>query len=295
MTDEPMPVPTPPAHSWTALTDAGRLVLDAVAADPDGTLLALDFDGTLSPIVEDPTASTMVEQSRAALARIDGQLAATAIVSGREVAAVRRMSEVDQRPGLEHLVILGQYGVERYDAASGALRDPEIDPAVRRAKGRLEELVARAGREEQAVQGSWVEDKGRAVAAHTRRAEDPARAFEVLAPRVHELAEELGLICEDGRNVIELKAVSTSKAEALTELIEEVEPRVVLMCGDDLGDLPAMRVVAEWIASGRPGARVVSASPEQPEVARHADVLCDQTVGVAAFLRDLANRVDATW
>ena len=97
MTDRPVPAD----KSWTALTDAGRGILDAVATAPATVVLALDFDGTLAPIVDDPAASTMAQESREAMSRMDGKLAAMAIVTGREVAAVRRMTAVDQQPGLE--------------------------------------------------------------------------------------------------------------------------------------------------------------------------------------------------
>lgn len=287
MTDRPVPAD----KSWTALTDAGRGILDAVATAPATVVLALDFDGTLAPIVDDPAASTMAQESREAMSRMDGKLAAMAIVTGREVAAVRRMTAVDQQPGLEHLVVLGQYGVERYDAASGVLRDPEVPEAVRLAKGRLEELAEELGREDPRDKGCWIEDKGRAAALHTRRASDPTHALATAVPRVREIATDLDLHCEDGRNIIEVKSAVTTKAQALRELIDEVEPQILIMCGDDLGDVPALEVVAEWINAGRPGARVVSFSGEQPLMADYADVICDQTEGISAFLRDLADRV----
>ncbi|MSS45684.1 trehalose-phosphatase [Cutibacterium sp. WCA-380-WT-3A] len=287
MTNRPVVADT----SWTAVTDAGRGILDAVAADPASVLLALDFDGTLAPIVDDPVASTMTQESRNAMSRLDGVLATVAIVTGREVAAVRRMTAVDEQPGLEHLVILGQYGVERYDAATGTLRDPEIPESVRTAKGRLDTLAQQLGREDPRDAGCWVEDKGRAVALHTRRAADPAHALATAVPRVRDIAADLELHCEDGRNIIELKAAVTTKAQAMRELIDEVKPQTVIMCGDDLGDVPALNVVAEWIDAGRPGARVISFSGEQPSMAEYADVVCDQTEGIAAFLGALADRV----
>lgn len=285
--------PTPPTHSWTALTEAGASVLSAVAADPSSVLLALDFDGTLAPIVDDPADSRMREDSRAAMARMDGRLAAMAVVTGREVSAVRRMTEVDTRPGLEHLVVLGQYGVERYDAATGALRDPEVPESVRQAHARLERIVEEVAHNDPRDAGCRVEDKGRAVALHTRRAADPAHALSVAGPLARAVAEELGLHCEEGRNIVELKASSTTKAQALSELIVEYRPRVIIMCGDDLGDVPALEVVGKWVADGGAGARVVSVSGEQPSMADHADVLCDQTDGVARFLADLADHIES--
>ncbi|WCC81058.1 trehalose-phosphatase [Cutibacterium equinum] len=284
----------PAEKSWTPLTEAGRGLLDAVAADPGSVLLALDFDGTLAPIVDDPADSAMAEESRHAMSRMDGKLAIMAIVTGREVAAVRRMTSVDEVPGLEHLVVLGQYGVERYDAASGALRDPEVPESIRIAKGRLEQLIDELAQHDPRDAGCRIEDKGRAVALHTRRAADPAHALTTAVPRVRQIAEELGLHCEDGRNIIELKSAVTTKAQALRELIDEVTPRVVIMCGDDLGDVPALDVISEWIGQGHPGARVVSYSDEQPSMADHADIICDQTEGISAFLEALADQVCST-
>ncbi len=77
------------------------------------------------------------------------------------------------------------------------------------------------------------------------------------------IATDLQLHCEDGRNIIELKSAVTTKAQALRELIDEVEPQILIMCGDDLGDVPALDVVAGWINAGHPGARVVSFSGKQ--------------------------------
>lgn len=286
---------TPPRLSWTACTPAGRSVLDAVAHDPAGTMLALDFDGTLAPIVDDPTTSRILPESRQALARMCDDLAGCAIVTGRPVDDVRRMAEIDSLPGLERLVVLGQYGVERYDAATGQVRSPEVPDAVRKAveelRSAVDELVAGDAR----LAGLHVEDKGRAVALHTRRAADRQVAWTVASKLADEVATRRGLHAEEGREVIELTGTPTSKARALSELIDERHPRVVLMAGDDLGDVPALDLVGRWIEEGAPGARIVSYSAEQPALAGRADVLCDGPHGVAAFLREVANRVDDTW
>jgi trehalose-6-phosphatase len=46
-----------------------------------------------------------------------------------------------------------------------------------------------------------------------------------------------------GRNIIEVKSAATTKAQALRELIDEVEPQILIMCGDDLGDVPASMIL----------------------------------------------------
>lgn len=281
----------PPADGWVALTAAGRAVARAVGHDPAGTLLASDVDGTLSPIVADPTRAAVSERARRALAGLDGRVGTLAVITGRPVARAREMVDIDRRGGLDHLVMLGLYGVERYDVGTGQLQVPEPPAVMGQARHRLQEAVDRAVAADPAMAGTMVEDKGSAVVLHTRRAVEHDRALALLGPVARDLAEELGLALEEGRDVVELKAWQTTKGDALRRLIAERMPSVLLMCGDDLGDLPAMAVVEEWIGEGRPGARVVSWSAEQPRVARSADVLCDGPEGVAAFLDEISGRI----
>ena len=65
--------------------------------------------------------------------------------------------------------------------------------------------------------GTWTEDKGRAVAVHTRRTDDPAAAFDLLRDPLYALAERHGLIVEPGRMVLELRPPGMDKGGALTE------------------------------------------------------------------------------
>ncbi|MDU6338839.1 MAG: hypothetical protein E6581_04810, partial [Cutibacterium granulosum] len=128
-------------RSWVATTSAGQDVVDAIAADPQTTLLAMDFDGTLAPIVSDPTQSRILPASRDAIGHIGAALGGCAIITGRPVQAVREMAGLDTDPQLHHLVVLGQYGVERYDVASGKLIVPDDPPQVRRAVSELTERI----------------------------------------------------------------------------------------------------------------------------------------------------------
>ncbi|WP_181833687.1 trehalose-phosphatase [Acidipropionibacterium virtanenii] len=284
--------PAPPTGGWIATSSAGRAVLDAAAADPDGTLLAMDLDGTLAPIVEDPDDAEVLPQARAALELLNNRVATLAVITGRPVRRARQMLDLD-RPGLDRIVILGQYGVESYDAATGRMHIPEAPPVVEQARRRLEHAVVVAASSDPGTVGTMVEVKEGAVALHTRRAADRELAWSVLAPTARRLGRELGLFIEEGREVVELTAWHTTKADALTGLVERTRPSTVLMCGDDLGDLPALDVVAGLIEKGGHGARVVSWSAEQPTVAGRADVLCDAPPGVARFLEELARRIGA--
>lgn len=283
--------PTPPSQGWIATTSAGSAVLDRAAADPAGVLLAADLDGTLAPIVENPDDAAVLPRARAALERLNGRAGTLAVITGRPVRRACEMLRTD-RPGLGRIVILGQYGVESFEAATGELRVPEAPPAVARARALLADAVARIAVTDPATAGTMIEVKGGAVALHTRRAADPALAWHLLAPRARAVGEDLGLYIEEGREVVELTAWHTDKSDALQRLIDRARPSTVIMCGDDLGDLPAMRLVAERIEGGGAGARVVSWSAEQPSMSRHADVLCDSPQGVSQFLEELAGRME---
>lgn len=275
---------------WQAHTDEGRGFLDAVAADPGGTLLAMDFDGTLAPIVDDPESARMHEGAAAALAQLGGALGKIAIITGRGVESVRRLGRLDERAGLERVSILGQYGVERYDADTGALRIPS-QPDLARAERDLSDLISGLGG---LGRGVRLEHKGRAIGVHTRLAPDPARAFALLAGPVEELAAVHGLRVEPGKFVLELRSSTLSKADALIELVTQLRPTRVAMLGDDRGDLPAFEVLPRLRREGLVCCAVFSGSDESPDnLANLADVVCDGPDGVAAWLNALAGRLES--
>jgi trehalose 6-phosphate phosphatase len=133
-----------------------------------------------------------------------------------------------------------------------------------------------------------VEEKGRAVAVHTRRASDPQAAFEALRQPLTDLAARHGLIVEPGRMVLELRPPGVDKGVALTEYIREIGAQSVLYAGDDLGDLPAFAAVEKLRSDGVPGLLVASGSAEVTELAERADLVVDGPAGVVRLLRTLA-------
>lgn len=273
--------------TWNAVTDHAQSFLTAAAADPSRVLLALDFDGTLAPMVPDPEDSRMHEGAASALAELGGRLGQVAIITGRGVAVVRRLGRLAERSGLENLVVLGQYGAERWDAATGVETPPTVPEGIAAVRPVIEQIIA-----ECPVDGVVLEDKGRALGVHTRRAADPARAYEWLTAPLTEAAVEHALILEPGRNVLEVRASSLTKGDALRGLIAETGATVVAMCGDDLGDLPALELLREMRAEGLTTCAVISGSAEQPAMAEQADVLAEGPDGVADWLHDLAAALD---
>jgi trehalose 6-phosphate phosphatase len=159
---------------------------------------------------------------------------------------------------------------------------------VAAARAELPRVLADAG----APPGTWTEDKGTAVAVHTRRAVDPGAALEALRAPLTALAERTGLTVEPGRLVIELRPPGTDKGTALTTLITERSPASVTFCGDDLGDAAAFGAVRALRASATRGLTVCSGSAETAaELAAEADLVVDGPDGVVALLNGLAEAV----
>lgn len=265
-------------------TLAGRSIDEQIWGDPGGVLLCVDFDGTLSPIVPRPEDARLSAGLDEVLPRLARGLGAVAVVTGRPVRTLLALSGADGWADPGDLVALGQYGMERWEARTGEFDVPPAPKAAREAVEDVRELIDRLG-----VEGVQLEDKGRAVALHTRNAADPAGALEAFAPELSMIATRHHLLVEPGRNVIELRAASSTKGDGLWWLIERYDPRIVVMVGDDLGDLAAFEVVEEWQAAGKVGAKVASASAEQPDVADRADLVCDGPAGVAEWLRWIAD------
>lgn len=269
--------------TWEAITASAGQFLDAVATNPRKTLIAMDFDGTLAPIVDDPEASRMLPAAADALANLGGRVN-LAIITGRAVAAVRRLGELDRRPGLADLIVLGQYGVERWDAATEEETPPARPPGIDEALAEVRAEIDRLG-----LAGVHVEDKSRAFCVHTRRAAQPDRAFAALSPVVASVAKRHALVLEPGRSVLEVRASSRTKGEALMDLVDELDLDAVAMCGDDLGDVAAFEALTALRGRGLITCAVVSLSAEQPALEAFADVRADGPVGVAAWLNQVAH------
>jgi trehalose 6-phosphate phosphatase len=265
-------------------TAAGRAGLDALLADPGGALIGSDFDGTLSPIVPDPEAAYAHPGAVAALRRLAGKVGTVAIITGRPVEQALRLGGLSDVPGL---IVLGHYGWERWE--SGQVSAPAVPAGVAVARGALPGVLHAAG----APARTRTEDKGYALAVHTRGTDDPNAALELLRAPLEVLAAEAGLTIEPGRMVIELRPPGIDKGAALTELVAERGARSVMFCGDDLGDLPAFAAVRALRAHGLPGLAVCSASPESARPEREADLVVDGPDGIAALLTAIADHISA--
>ena len=184
--------------------------------------------------------SRPVEGALDALARLARSVDQVAIVTGRPALVATELTGVTGHPGLGRLVVLGHYGLERWDAATGKVTSDPVPAGVAEARDRLPGLLQELG-----LPDAFVEDKESSLAVHTRRLPDPVGAFERLRTPLTELAESTELRLEPGNLVLELRPPGIDKGVALRRLIESTGARSILYAGDDLGDLAAFRAIEE--------------------------------------------------
>jgi trehalose 6-phosphate phosphatase len=250
-------------------------------------VVALDFDGTLAPIVEDPDEAHIHPDAAEVLVDLAAQVRAVAVITGRparQALALGGLEEVGNAIGESgrELFVLGQYGNERWTSTNRRVISPKPPRGLASFMRELPRLLRRADAEE-----AWVEEKGLAVAVHTRRLEDPGAAFDRLLPILTDAAKSHDLDVEPGRWVVEVRAHGMHKGAAVRRLADELGARAFVFCGDDLGDVEAFKAIEELRGKGFPGLLVCSASDEQNALAEMADVVVAGPVGVLGLLREL--------
>lgn len=265
------------------VSDAGIAAMQAIMARPRQTMIGMDFDGTLAPIIDDPESAYADPAAVKALAELGPLVGSIVIITGRPAETAVRLGRFADTPGLESMVVLGQYGVERWDADSGEFSVPPDPEEITRVSEELPSLLDGLG-----LGDARVEHKGRAIGVHTRELDDPGDAFDQLLQPLTDLAERHHLQIEPGKNVLEIRATGIDKGDALRRVVAEKHPRQVIFAGDDLGDLPAFRAVEQLRSEGVDGLLICSASHEEDALTPMSDLVLDGPAGVAAWLSRLA-------
>jgi trehalose 6-phosphate phosphatase len=268
-------------------TPQGQERYDALAAAAAEVLVGLDFDGTLSPIVDDPDRAVIHPDGPRVLTALASRVRAVVVVTGRPARQVVDLGDLDRvadgLPDGARLVVMGQYGNERWDASSREFTSPEPPAGLRAFRDELPRLL-----KAERAEGAHIEEKGLAVAVHTRRLPDPAAAFARLEEALADAAERHGLSLEPGRLVLEVRAPGMHKGLALETAVAEHDAGGVLFAGDDLGDLEAFEAVRALRDGGLPALLVCSGSEEQEALAELADVVVDGPGGVLDLLDGFA-------
>lgn len=268
-------------------TEEARRHYDALAAVAREVLVGLDFDGTLAPIVENPEAAVIHPDGVATLVDLAARVRAVAVVTGRparQVVRLGRFEEVaEQLPPGARLLVRGQYGHECWRSDTAEFSSPEEPVGLAAFRRELPRLLQQLD-----AADAYVEEKGLAVAVHTRRMADPASALARIAPELGDAAERHGLAVEPGKLVLEVRAPGMHKGHALREVVADVDAGGVLFAGDDLGDLEAFEAGRALRSQGLPVLLVCSGSVEHTALADVADVVVDGPGGVLALLRQLS-------
>lgn len=270
---------------FTSAESEGRYA-DLVRAAAS-TVVGLDFDGTLSPIVDDPASAHIHPGASDVLVGLAAQVAAVAVITGRPARQVLDLGGLEAVGNAvgdtgSELYVFGQYGNERWSSSRRRI----LSPRPPRGLASFERELPGALRRADAVD-AWIEEKGLAVAIHTRRLPDPEAAFERVLSAVADLAQRHELVVEPGRNVVEVRSPGMHKGLAVRTLVDELEPGGFLFAGDDLGDLEAFEAVAELREGGMPTLLVCSASAEQTALVARADIIVPGPDGVLDLLRRL--------
>ena len=251
------------------------------------TVVGLDFDGVLSPIVDEPSEAHIHPGAREVLVDLAEVVRAVAVITGRPARQALALGDLDE-VGAEigdhgkELFVFGQYGNERWSSTQRRVVSPRPPHGLSTFQRELPGLLRRAD-----ASAAYVEEKGLAVAVHTRRLPEPGAVRDRLLGPLEELAARHGLAIEPGRNVIEVRSPGMSKGHAVHTLVEEQDAGGFLFAGDDLGDLEAFAAVEELREQGLATLLVCSQSDEVSALVERADVVVPGPDGVLDLLRQL--------
>jgi len=196
--------------------------LEAVARSPV-LLVATDYDGTLAEIVGDPAAALPVRESIVAL-RALATLASThaAVISGRSLADLAALSSLDGQ-----VMLVGSHGSEFDQDFVRTLTRQQVE-LRERVLDEMHRLAARDPR-------FRVEAKPASIAFHYR--DVAARVAEdALGELLAGAATWAEVRVKQGKKVLELAVVHTSKGDAIDALRHRVGAGAVVYFGDDITD-----------------------------------------------------------
>src|SRR5688500_11702078 len=157
-------------------------------------VVGLDFDGTLAPIVDDPESAHIHQDAGEVLVGLAEQVRAIAVITGRPARQALDLGGLEAAGNAigdagKELFVFGQYGNERWSSTNRRVVGPRPPHGLATFLRELPRFLRRAG-----AHDAYVEEKGLAVAIHTRRMRDPERATDVLLPLLRDLAGSHDLV-----------------------------------------------------------------------------------------------------
>lgn len=195
------------------------------ASSCDRLLLASDYDGCVAPIVSRPQDAAPLPESIAALrAASTVENTWVAVVSGRALADLTQRSGLADDPGI---VLVGSHGSEFDTGFEQPITDGQR-ALLARIVGEFTSIAA-------SFAGVTVETKPISTALHVRNAA-PADAEAALVAARRGPASWAGVEVTEGKAVIELAVIATSKGIALDLLRARTGADAVIYLGDDVTD-----------------------------------------------------------
>jgi trehalose 6-phosphate phosphatase len=258
--------------------DLVRRVLDVLGRGRGG--LVTDVDGTISPIVARPEEALVLPRARDALIGLRDCLTLVAVVTGRAVADVRQLVDI------QGITYIGNHGLETFSHGHPQTL-PEAQPWVPRLAATLDQVALQLPPE--VADRVVVENKGASASLHYRLARDPDRARRVLLDCLARCAGSSQLHIEEGRRVINvLPPLAVTKGTAVTWLVRAHNLDGIVYLGDDLTDAHAFRALA---ALRETGVRTLSIGVVGPETPPSIRQLADASVPTVVAVADLLSEV----
>ena len=187
-------------------------------------LVSSDYDGCIAPIVSRPQDAKPNEASISAI-RAAGALRDTeaAVISGRSLHDLRALSGLDD----DAVTLVGSHGTEFTTGFGEQVTDDE--------RALLDRIVKAFNEIADTHPGTTVEVKPISAALHVRNAE-PDVADDALAQARSGPASWPGVQVTEGKMVIELAVIETSKGHALDILETQFGSDATVYIGDDVTD-----------------------------------------------------------
>lgn len=234
--------------SDTGIPDNLRAAV-ARTASVQRLLVSSDYDGCLAPIVSRPEDAKPNGTSISAI-RAAGSLRDTeaAVISGRSLHDLRALSGLDD----DSVTMVGSHGSEFTSGFGEQVTDDE--------RALLDRIVKAFTHIADTHPGTTVEVKPISAALHVRNAA-PDVADDALAQARSGPASWPGVQITEGKKVIELAVIETSKGHALEVLETEFGSDATVYIGDDVTDEKAFaHLTGEYdvsvkVGDGHTGAR----------------------------------------
>lgn len=198
--------------------------------------LFLDYDGTLTPIVDSPEKALLTESMRNTLSEIS-LLCTVAVISGRDLADVRKMV------GIDRIYYAGSHGFD--------INGPEIDKIHYQEGAEYLPLLDRVEiylkKSFLDIKGIFIERKKFSIAVHYRKAGD--KDIEKAERAVDEIIKgNTGLKKSSGKKIFEIQPdIEWDKGKAVYWIMDKIGMKgpetFPLYLGDDTTDEDAFRAI----------------------------------------------------